>query len=350
MAKGKKVNDPVFYDLANNIASILKNNGVSKISKSKFTEIQKYQVERMMELEGLFRKSINSFKQSDRVYMKFVLFIKVEKGNILTARPYFRENAKKFGSHVSPAFKGFADEETEKDSLVKLKKFNINHRLMVFIIENWKGNLPKKAKAAWEEHQVIRHKIIENSMPLAINVAMRFYRAVPRNHDTLMDMISLAMSGLCTGTDKWVGPFRTVFRSVCMSRMKGNIMDSYNQTPIHYYPSDKKIIYKSNLLKNREKIKDISVLLGKINEYLKEAGDKRVLTEDALSDLLNGQTPNSLDVESDEEGYSYHQGFSSSQDIAKDVEHADSVRVMAAACEFLEVKEKKIIKLKGVDL
>ena len=53
MARGKKVNDPVFYTLANNIAKILEDNGTRKISKSEFTRIQKSQVERMILLTYL---------------------------------------------------------------------------------------------------------------------------------------------------------------------------------------------------------------------------------------------------------------------------------------------------------
>ena len=95
MSRKKKINDPVFYILANNIAKILeKNNGGKKLSKADFTKKQKYQVEKMMELEESFRKTINSYKQSDKIYQRFLMHIKVERGNILTARPYFRENSK----------------------------------------------------------------------------------------------------------------------------------------------------------------------------------------------------------------------------------------------------------------
>ena len=51
-----KVNDPVFYNLANGIAKILKeNNNGKKLNKKQFTIQQKEQVERMMELEEITR-------------------------------------------------------------------------------------------------------------------------------------------------------------------------------------------------------------------------------------------------------------------------------------------------------
>lgn len=343
MSRKKRVNDPVFYTLANDIARILEHNGVNKISKKEYTRIQKAQVERMMELEEIFRKNINSYKQSDKVYQKFLMHIKITRGNILTARPFFRENSKTFGAVISPAFK--------EDDIDRIKGFHINYKFIVFVMENWKGNLPKKAQEVWDEHQVVRQKLIENSMPLAINMAMKFYKAVPRSHVSLMDMINASASGLSIGVDKWVGPFRTVFRSVCIGRMKSNIMEIYNQTFLHYYPSDKKIIYKANLLKSREKIKDPTILLERINEYLAEAGDKRQLLPHELDDLLNGASMASVETVVDEEGFTIYDTFvDENSDVAKMVEKKDALNQTVLACKDLDMIEIKIIKLKGVSL
>jgi hypothetical protein len=343
MAK-KKVNDPVFYNLANSIAKILKeNNGGKKLSKKEFTAQQKAQVERMMELEEIFRKCINNYKQSDKIYQKFLMHIKIERGNILTARPYFREDSKTFGTYISPAFK--------EDDIQRIKDFHINYKFMTFVIQNWRGNLPAKASKAWGEHQHVRQKIIENSMPLAINEAMKFFKAVPRSHLTLMDMINASASGLCIGVDKWVGPFRTVFRSVCIGRMKSNIMELYNQTSLHYYPSDKKIIYKANLLKSREKIEDPEILLEAINYYLKENGDKRQLEMHELDDILNGASVKSVETEVDDEGFTaYDTYIDEKSNVEKNVEKMDMLKNILIQCEKLEMIEKKIIRLKGVDL
>lgn len=343
MAK-KKINDPVFYKLANCIAKILQeNNNGEKLSPKKFTEIQKFQVEKMMSLEETFRKTINSYKQSDKIYQKFLIYIKIEKGNILKARPYFRENSKTFGDKISPAFK--------EENIDSLKKFHINYKLINFIIKNWRGNLPKKAKKALEEHSYIRQKIIENSMPLAINEAMKFYKAVPKNHVSLMDMINASMAGLAIGVDKWVGPFRTVFRSVCIGRMKSNIMELYNQTFLHYYPSDKKIIYKINLLKSREKIEENKELLNRINDYLEEQNDKRKLNMYELEDLMNGSSVKSVESDIDEEGYSvYDHFYDPEQNIENNIEKKDIIKNLIIECNKLGALEIKIIKLKGVEL
>jgi hypothetical protein len=340
----KKVNDPVFYNLANGIAKILKeNNNGKKLNKKEFTAQQKAQVERMMDLEEVFRESINTYKQSDKIYHKFLMHIKIERGNILTARPFFRENSKNFGKYVSPAFK--------EDNIEKIKQFHINYKFMKFVIKNWRGNLPLNVKKIWKEHQGVRQKIIENSMPLAINEAMKFYKATPKGHLTLMDMVNASVSGLCIGVDKWVGPFRTVFRSVCIGRMKGNIMELYNQTSLHYYPSDKKIIYKANLLKSREKIEDSEMLLEIINQYLKDSNDKRQLEMYELEYIMNGSTIKSVETEIDDEGFSIYDTYiDEKNDIEKNIEKIDMLKNILIQCEKLKIIEKKIIKLKGVDL
>jgi hypothetical protein len=342
--KKKRINDPAFYNLANDIAKVLdKNNNNKKLNKRDFTKKQKFQVERMMELEDIFKKTINSYKQSDKIYYKFLIYIKIEKGNILMARPFFRENSKTFGRDISPAFK--------ENNIEKIKEFHINYKFILFIIENWKGNIPPRAVEAWKEHQEVRRQIIENSMPLAINEAMKFYKAVPKNHTNLMDIINASVTGLCIGVDKWVGPFRTVFRSVCLSRMKSNIMDVYNQTFLHYYPSDKKIIYKSNLLKIREKIEDSTVLLEAINAYLEENNDKRILENHELQHLLNGSNLESIENQTDEDGFNIYDTYiDENNNLENTIEKFDSLKKILVKCKDLEVIERKIIKLKGVDI
>lgn len=341
--KKQKINDPDFYNLANGVAKILeKNNNGKKLNKKDFTKKQKFQVEKIMELEEVFRKTINSYKQSDKIYYKFLIFIKVEKGNILMARPFFRENSKTFGEKISPAFK--------EKNIQELKNFHINYKFMLFVIENWKGNVPPKALDAWEKHQEIRKQIIENSMPMAINEAMKFYKAVPKNHVTLMDMINASVSGLCIGVDKWVGPFRSVFRSVCLSRMKANIMDIYNQTVFHFYPSDKKIIYKYNLLKSKTKDRVLAQneMLENINEYLKENNDKRTLKNHELQGLMGGAFVGSVELE--EGGSAYDSFIDDAEDIEEDLIKKDLLKKVLFKCQDLSIFERKIIKLKGVDL
>jgi hypothetical protein len=128
-------------------------------------------------------------------------------------------------------------------------------------------------------------------------------------------------------------------------------MELYNQTSLHYYPSDKKIIYKANLLKSREKIEDPEILLEAINYYLKENGDKRQLEMHELDDILNGASVKSVETEVDDEGFTaYDTYIDEKSNVEKNVEKMDMLKNILIQCEKLEMIEKKIIRLKGVDL
>jgi len=128
-------------------------------------------------------------------------------------------------------------------------------------------------------------------------------------------------------------------------------MDVYNQTFLHYYPSDKKIIYKSNLLKSREKIKDPTQLLNAINAYLEENNDKRILKNHELQNLLNGSSLESIEVNATEEGFSIYDTYiDENSDIEKNMENSDALKHIMVKIKDLLTIEKKIIRLKGVDL
>ena len=343
MSRKKKVNDPVFYDLANKVNKILKeNDGGDCISKKEFTQIQKSQVEELMKLEKDFKKAILKYKQGDTIYKKFLMFIKIKEGNILKARPYFRERAVTFGKYISPAFK--------EDDVDRIKDFDINFKFIQFVIENWRGNLPEKAKEAYEKHGEIRRLLIENSMPLAINEAMKFFKGVPKSHVNLMDLINSSVSGLASGVDKWVGPFRTVFRSQCIGRMVGNMMEIYNQTFLHFYPSDKKIIYKYNILRSRFKIEDENMILSIINEWLEKAGDNRVLTIYDLQDLVNSSSIVSADSEAEGTDVTIYDSQPDNNDLMDKVEDLDAMKQISSVSSVLSTMERKVIRMKGVDI
>jgi hypothetical protein len=341
-----KINDKDFYTLANSVAAMLNNkNNRKKLSKKQFTELQKYQVNRMLELECIFKESVVQFKQSSTVYQKFILFIKKEKGNILRARPYFRQSAKVFNKEISHLFK--------KNNYESLKKYNINSKFLKFVVKNWKGKLPKVAQEAKNEHAKIRQELIENSLPLAINEGMKFYKAVPNTpHITILDLINASIAGLCIGIDKWEGPFRPVFRSVCLSRMKGLIMEIYNQTSIHYYPSDKKILYKIKLLKSRQKDIKQDELIEKVSEYMKQIKDTRQMDEKELENLLSASNVYSIEGDAfKEDGFNYYEAFVDENSfIEEKTEKADLLKQTLASCQKLSIIQKKILKLKGVNI
>merc|ERR1712146_832677 len=95
-----------------------------------------------------------------------------------------------------------------------------------------------------------------------------------------------------------------------IGRMKGGMVEDYSQTLMHFYPSDKKILYKANIIRHREKVETLEDLHKRINEVFKEdkkEGKKSVPKNVELPDLMrlmNGSSVVSADatVRNDEEG------------------------------------------------
>ena len=145
-------------------------------------------------------------------------------------------------------------------------------------------------------------------MPLAINRAKLFYKKTPRSHLTLLDFIDICTYGLISGVDKFVGDYTKVWRSVCIGRMVGYMIEEYSKTFLRMYPADKKILYRANALKYRMKIESIDDLTQVVNESFEKdkVEGKKVpklpISEVHIRTLLNGCHYVSTDSKVGEEG------------------------------------------------
>lgn len=255
-----KKEDTSFQDFSKGVDFVLKRN-IKNGSPD-----QKALVENLLALEKQFSSAINEFSQTDEIYRQFIVKIVVLNKNILSAKPYFRDRAQVFTSQITPAIKDV--------NIKKLKTFNINYSMIKFIKDSWKGVFPKKAGKILVEIDKTRNLLIENNLPLAINYAKRFYRKVPRSHLSLMDMVALCSAGLTVGVDKWHGPYSPVFRSTCLGRMTANLLEAYNETAIHFTPTEKKILYRANGISFKKDTNDLEFLTKEINKTLDEDDKK----------------------------------------------------------------------------
>jgi len=312
---------------------------------------QKDQVELLFSLEQKFKRNIQKYQQSVEVYKKFVNFIVNNKGNILSARPYFREKADVFNSKIAKAIK--------EGNLTLLMTFDINFQLIDFIVKNWRGSLPERPKRYYDEFIETRRILIENNLPLAINRAKLFYRKTPRSHLTLLDFIDICTHGLISGIDKYVGNYSKVWRSVCIGRMVGYMIEEYSKTFLRMYPVDKKILYRANALKFRLKIEDVSELTKAVNESFekdKTEGKKTPklpISEIHIRTLLNGSSYISADQKNGDEEDSmciYDYTPDNNEDTEAMVVKRDLFEKILIAAKDLTILERKIIRLKGVDL
>ena len=324
---------------------------------------QKQQVEELLDAERKFKEVILKYRQATEVYKRFLQKICIENKNILSARPYFRESAVNFSKKITPSIKNAMlgkddlNKETEKQAIDTLKTFDINYQLIKFIRDNWLGPFPKRADELFHRVHKARRVLIENNMPLAMNRAKLFYRKTPKSHLSLMDMVNICSMGLSSGVDKWCGPYTPVFRSVCIGRMVGNLIDSYSETMLHFYPSDKRILYKAHVIRGRKGIDDLEKLKDAVNQSFRDdelegkSAPKHEVTTGELSTLMNAASTVSADATVDEEGFGIY-AFTEDpdQDIEGSLGKREETAQMLHLASKLPLLHRKVLRLKGIKI
>ena len=339
-------------NIFDNSLYVMANEVTRAIAENQDGSDQKKQVEKLMALETSFKNSVLKFRQANEIYRKFILFVVVQNRNILSARPYFREKSDVFSARITPAI---------KDCKIKaLQKFHINYLFIKFIKDNWAGPFPEKSEKYFNQVIEARRRLIENNIPLAINRAKLFFRKVPKNHVSLMDMIGIASMGLISGIDKYVGEYTTVFRSVCIGRMGGNLIESYSETVLHFYPSDRHVLYRANQLCYREGIQDFDSLAEAINKSFaqdkidgKKTNHKKITGPDLASlmkaaSVLNTNIP--IDAESGSlEVHDMHDLWEPS-DMENEIAERDAMSKMISHALSLPLMHQKVLRLKGLKI
>jgi DNA-directed RNA polymerase specialized sigma subunit len=332
--------DSSFYQLAKEVTQTiaLEQDGSS----------QKEQVEELIKSETMFRETVLKYRQSTEIYKKFLQHICIKQKNILSARPYFRETAVTFSKQITPAIKN--------NDIEKLKTFSINYQLISFIKDNWLGPFPKRAEQLFNRVKSARNKLINLNMPLAINRAKLFYRMTPKGSLTLMDMIGICGMGLMSGVDKYVGAYSPVFRSVIIGRCVGNLIDAYSETTLHFFPKDKRILYKAHAIRGRQGIEDIKELTNAVNISFKqdEKDGKSVpgkIGVGELNALLSASTTVSADATTDEEGYGvYSYTEDPNPNIEEKMLYSETLKEVLTSAKNLSNIQRKVLLLKGIKL
>lgn len=347
----KRENDRDFQKLTANIKRVIENN------KGLIGD-QQAQVEKLLELERKFRNDICKYSRAAEVYSEFIFFSTDKEnglGNILSSQSYFREKSTRFNKYISGAIKN-------KDPIA-LMEFDINYQFIKFIVDRWGGPLPERAEKYYQQLLEARRILIENNLPLAINRALIFYHKTPKSHLNLLDLIDICVYGLIVGVDKYADDYKKVWCSVGIGRMVGFMIEEYSKSFIRMFPSDKKILYRANALKHRLKIENLTELTKAVNESFEEdkangsAAPKLPITEIHIRTLLNSSNYISADAktgegegDSDEDGGNIYDYTAHPDSVEDDVEKRDVMRKVIEASGDLEVIEKKIIRLKGVEL
>ena len=344
MAKSsnKKFNDshdPTFSVLAKQIANA--------IERNKDGSSQKQQFEELVGAERLFKEILLNYRIATEMYKRFIQLIRISNNNILSARPYFRESSKTFSSHITPALK-------EKNPEA-LKQFNVNFHFVKFCKDHWIGLWPKKLELAYLRAEKARTILIENNLPIAINRAKIFYRKTPKGHLTFNDMIEVSAMGVCAGIDKYGGEFKANFLGVCIGRSVGNLIDAYSETAIHFYPGDKRVLYRANSIRGRQGITDIVDLTKAVNDsFTQDLKDGKTapkqVTVSELSYLMAASSPVSADSNEGEEGFGVYNFYADNKDNAeKTLSNKEEWSAITQLARKLPIINQKILRLKGIE-
>ncbi len=315
-------------------------------------ERQRRQIKLLISLETKFRKVLLEHRWGPGIYRRFVHFICEERRNILAARPYFRERQTVFTKYISNALKKKRDRS--------LYRFRFNYMFVLFALRCYRWRAGSEVVALAKQIESIRRELMEMNMPLAISQTRIFWSSTPRSHLSYMDLIQIHCAGLLAAIDKFVpgstrGMTKTQaleeyrkFRAVAIGRMIGDRIEQYSETLIHFYPVDKRKIYRANKRLRRfpDQI-DHEALSQLVNAEVDNPAHRTNAAE--IADLLASASVLSLDAETESEPDGIISRYvDPATEGGEKIEKADAMIAMQAAIQDLPMMEKKLLRMRGV--
>jgi len=320
-----------------------------RVPKGKLAEYQKVEVEKLVSLETDFRHVLVKHPWGPAVYRDFVRHICDVNRNILAARPFFRERQAVFTKEISRALK---DRQA-----TGLYQYHANYQFVRWVMasRNWTGTRKgSKVVALARRIDETRTQLIEMNMPLAISRARIFWSRTPSSQLTYMDLIQIAVEGLMSGIDKFVLPYSQAYRHVLIGRMIGNLIEQYSETMVHFYPREKRKIYRANKAMSKGPM-DFETISAKVNDgadLAHQTTPEEIQNLVAAASMLSGDAslPHADGV-ADEE-LTILTRAQADESVRPDVraEEAEVMSVMVDAISKLPLLSRKILQLRGVDL
>lgn len=311
---------------------------------------QKDQVERLVALEIEWRKALIRHHWGKFAYVDFLGLIMDKKRNILMARPYFRERNETFQAEISDTIRN-------RNHRV-LYRYHVNYNFIQFVMESrqWdKVRSGRKLVRLYKEIRDLRNELVERNMPLAISEARLFWGKTPRSHLTFMDLVQTSSDGLVSAVDKFCLPYSSVFRAVIIGRIRGNLIEAYSETYLHFYPADKRRLYRAHkaIGKLREATVDFEAVARQVNQ---DSPDEVVSTAEVMS-LVSAAavvSANALPLHQDEEEAPVNpiDRYPTRVDQSPDImyEEAQAKQAVRESIQGLTIFEQKLLKLKGMEL
>lgn len=350
--------------------------------KTKLAEIQRAQLEKLFELEEHLKLTLLEHPEGEAAINDFFDYILIERRNILDARPYFRERQTDFTDFLSPALKsrdaGALIAHIHHERIKKCKcdlnevpkdydgckcpdvltgrhwivSHRFNYRFYHYI--NSKRNLGPEFRDLFRALEHMRQDLCVTNTPLSISRAKIFHSRTAKSHLSYMDLIQISSEGLISAIDKMV-PFgdRALGRLLCsvgIGRMTGNMISSISETMLHFYPKDRRLLYRSYKADARTPDVSQEKLAATVNDGL--LGNSRTnVTE--LGQLRTAASMLSIDMSLDDEHKTTVSDSVASPETAQPDRIAEGRSVQAAlhnAISKLTPFQRKLVLLRGIEL
>ena len=304
---------------------------------------QKVLLKKLFAVEKKFKETMLATASGKSSYKNFMKFILCEKRNILAARIYFRERQNTFSNKIAKAF--------HQNKPERLFKFRINYVFASWVCNNMKVK-NKRLDKLLEEIKLLRNRLCETNLPLAINRTKIFWSKIPEGHLEYMDLIQASSEGLLIAIDKFVPPFKLVFRSVAIGRMVAYMIEDNSETVIKLSPTERRILYLINKAKNNRLGSSEDSILNAVRETFPK------VTKEYINELINASKVLNLDIpagnshDSTDKTNNYKNNkkdtemyLNPSNDIEEEIVNNDLKNKLIPASRDLSVIEKKVLSL-----
>jgi DNA-directed RNA polymerase specialized sigma subunit len=308
-------------------------------------EVRKGLVEGLSAYELEFQKTIRNTELGKLFYERFLHHIIDVKKNILSARPFFRERQTLFIEKISDLIKA--------RDWVNLTYYHVNYQFIFLVTKNhkWQTKEDFKIKAIVDKIVKTRQELITINMPLVVNRATIFWSRTHKSHLSFMDLVQIGVEGLTSAIDKYCGKYQKVWPGVCIGRIVGNYIDELSQTLIHFYPTDKRKIYRANKFRARHPHGDYEDedMVAVINSQTQLNA-----TPEEIADLLAAVSVVSCDTrppidDNLNDNLSHYEAPESCRPDVRAIEK-ESMNLMKDYINLLSLIDRKILKLKGLTL
>ena len=285
--------------------------------------------------EEKFRKALLSSERGRALYLEFMEYIVNEKKNILSTRVYFRERQTAFSGKITAAFR-----EPKPEIL---HAFRINYRFAKWVIERVKTTMPlyRRLRGQFAKMIVLREAICNQSLPLAINRAKIFWSKSGSSLSVeYMDLVQASAEGLMSAIDKFVPPYKTVFRSVAIGRMTLNMTTDNSATAVKLSPRERRILYRVNNAKNKAKLTEDCDILDYVKESFKE------VTSGGMSQIVIAASQVVSIDSTMESGTHLEDKIGDGKDWDAELEKRDSLNRLYQAMADRPMLERKVLLLR----